>query len=293
MARPSYLCRREGGRYFLQLRVGNPHAELYGRKILRASLRTADFGEARRRLVDNLGWANELVAAPDLEAAGSIIHKRLTAYTAVGAPQSERALAERLAFEHQARHYMARANERGYAFSARFERFATNWVDFVNQNKAAEDELGRQDRQEQYERGRAEATNAVAKGWLNAPPPANALPVVATAPATAPITLSDAVHQTIDALVKAEVAKQVSKPPAPTGAAVGGQPADPPAAPEGLRLSQARALYLAPPGKKRMHKTKGRADTAAVVQFAVDFFSDPVFDSITTADWDRLDEALI
>lgn len=40
---------------------------------------------------------------------------------------------------------MARANERGYAFSVRFERFAANWADFVNQNKAAEDEFGRQD----------------------------------------------------------------------------------------------------------------------------------------------------
>jgi hypothetical protein len=127
--------------------------------------------------MDSLVWAQELVAAPDLEAAGSVIHRRLTAYTAGGAPQSERVLAERLAFEHQARQYMARANQRGYAFARQFEFFASRWVDFVNQNKAAEDELGRLGRQEQYERGRAEVTTALARGWLDAPPAASALPV--------------------------------------------------------------------------------------------------------------------
>ena len=78
--------------------------------------------------MDNLGWANELVAAPDLEAIGAVIGRRLQSYTAAGSPQTERSLAERVAFEHQARHYMARANERGYAFAQRFERFATEWV---------------------------------------------------------------------------------------------------------------------------------------------------------------------
>jgi hypothetical protein len=111
-------------------------AALYGRRILRASLRTGEFGEARRRLMDNLAWARELIDAPDLEALGAVIHGRLQGYTAAGAPDNERALAERVGFEHQARHYMARANERGYAFPQRFERFATKWVDFVDQNKA-------------------------------------------------------------------------------------------------------------------------------------------------------------
>ena len=58
MARPSYLGRREGGRYFMQIRLGKPAASLYGGPILRASLRTADFAEARRRLMDSLAWAH-------------------------------------------------------------------------------------------------------------------------------------------------------------------------------------------------------------------------------------------
>ncbi|MFZ3361059.1 MAG: DUF6538 domain-containing protein [Xanthobacteraceae bacterium] len=68
MARAPYLTRREGGRYYLQIRLGKVAKALYGRKFLRASLRTSDYAEARRRLVDNLGWARELVDAPDLDA---------------------------------------------------------------------------------------------------------------------------------------------------------------------------------------------------------------------------------
>ena len=134
MARPSYLNRRDGGRYYLQKKLNRHAAALYGRPIMRASLRTAHFDEARRRLVDNLGWANALVAAPDLEAIGSVIDRRLQIYTAAGSPHSERMLAERVGFEHQARHYMARANERGYAYARDFEGFASRWVTFVDQN---------------------------------------------------------------------------------------------------------------------------------------------------------------
>lgn len=291
MARPGYLSRRDGGRYYLQIRLPKTAHDLYGRKVIRASLMTGDFAEARRRLVDNLGWVQELVAAPDLEAIGTVIDRRLTGYTAAGAPQTERALAERVAFEHQVRHFMARANQRNYPFSLAFEGFADRWVDFVDQNKAAEAALAKLDRQQAYERGRSEATTAMAHGWL--PPAAlQPLPVPPAAPPT-PVALSDAVHQTIDAIVKAELGRQLADRTmaapaiAPTEAA--------PLAPEikfGLRLSQALELYLAPPGRKRLRKTRGRADTAAIVRFAIAFLEDPVFGSIKKADWDRLDEAM-
>ena len=69
-------------------------------------------------------------------------------------------------------------------------------------------------------------------------------------------------------------------------------PLAPAAEPPGSTLSQALALYLAPPGRKRRRKTRGRRDTAAIVQFAIDFFGDPVFEKITMKDWDRLDDAM-
>ena len=293
MARPSYLSRRDGGRYYLQKKLNRHAAALYGRPIMRASLRTAHFDEARRRLVDNLGWANELVAAPDLEAIGSVIDRRLQIYTAAGSPHSERMLAERVGFEHQARHYMARANERGYAFSQRFEFFATRWVDFVNQNKAAEVELSRRDRQQDYERGRAEATTAVANGWLPRTGAPNSMQTIATA--SDPIVLSHEVHQAIDAIVKSEIGKQGGLTSLPVVAAPAASLAvqlSQPVAATGVKLSQALALYLEPQGKKRRHLAKGRQDDAGIVRFAIDFLEDPAFDAITPQDWKRLDEAM-
>src|SRR5262245_21083651 len=98
VARPSYLYRRPDGRYRIQLRLWKRAAAIYGRPLLRVSVRTADFREARSRLVDNLGWIMEVVQAPDLEALGGILHHRLGVYVIDGAPESERRLAERLAF---------------------------------------------------------------------------------------------------------------------------------------------------------------------------------------------------
>jgi integrase len=303
MARPSYLCRREGGRYYLQIRVGKPAAALYGRPILRASLRTADFVEGRRRLMDSLGWARELIDAPDLEALGTVIDRRLQGYTAKGVPDTERTLAERIAFEHQARHYMARANQRGFEFARRFEFFADRWVDFVNQNKAGEENLDRLSRQQEYERGRAEATAAAAQGWLPVAVAPATSPSIASMPAqpaaSAPTNLSHEVHQAIDAIVQSELGKWVAglNALAPAPAAQEGTPPAAASQAPGVsaarpRLSDALALYLAPPGKKRMHKYKGRSDAAGIVRFAIDFLGDPVFDSITLNDWKRLDEAM-
>jgi len=65
MARPSCLGRREGSRYFMQIRLGKAAAGRYGKPIPRASLRTASFAEARRRLIDGLAtdagtWRSDL-----------------------------------------------------------------------------------------------------------------------------------------------------------------------------------------------------------------------------------------
>lgn len=301
MARPSYLGRRGNGRYYLQIRLKKDAAALYGRKILRASLRTADFAEARRRLVDNLGWAHDLIEAPDLDAVGSVIHRRLQAYTAAGCPQSERKLAERIAFEHEARHYMARANERGFEFARKFDFFASWWVDFVDQNKSAEIELGGLRQRKDYERGRADAAIAAAQGWMPAPAPAvpPLLPalVVANAPTIAPVGLSDAIHQTIDAIIESKIGKHIaglgSAAVVPAGdgaAALTTNSAAPVAA--GVKMSEALARYLVPPRKKRKHKSKGRADSAGIIRFAIAFLGDPVLDSVTKTDWDRVDEAM-
>jgi hypothetical protein len=177
MARAPYLTRREGGRYYLQFRLGKRAKALSGRDVLRASLRTSDYAEARRWLVDNLGWAREVVDAPDFDVLGTVLHARLTAYTGQGVPGTERVLAARAAFENQVRSFLTRSNERGYPFGGRFDGFATRWVDFVNQNKAAEEDLIRVGLRREYECGRADAGEA-ADGWSAihvAPPPVAAI----------------------------------------------------------------------------------------------------------------------
>ncbi|UQR61085.1 hypothetical protein LRP30_29495 [Bradyrhizobium sp. C-145] len=174
MARPSYLARRGDGRYFLQIRLGKQAAQLFGLPLLRVSLRTGNFDEARRRLVDNLGWVQELIEAPDLEALGTVLDARLHAYVDRGPPANERLLAERCAFEHEVRRYLTRAQERGYAYPQRFPRMPSTWVDFVNQNKAAESQIARLNVRRAYESGRHEATEAVKEGWTAPTTPAMA-----------------------------------------------------------------------------------------------------------------------
>ena len=288
MARPSYLGRRAGGRYFMQIRLGKPSATLYGGPILRASLRTADFAEARRRLMDGLGWAQELVAAPDLETLGGVLHGRLKSYVGRPPAASERVLAERCAFEHQVRHYMSRANERGFSFSRMFPGFASIWVDLVDQNKSLEQTIQRVDRHRAYEDGRNDhAQNADAPSARPLPRSAESLPSSQIA-AIDPLQLirslvaeSLKVHA-ISALAVPSVQPAALIPVASTTAI----------AVTGLTMSAARDLYLAPPDRKKAHLSKGRSETAAIVQFAIDILNDPPLHSVSKDDWDKLDLAL-
>jgi integrase len=286
VARPSYLARRGDGRYFLQIRLGKRTAKLFGLPLLRVSLRTADFDEARRRLVDNLGWVQELIAAPDLEALGTVLDARLRSYVDRGSPGDERLLAERSAFEHEVRRYLTRAQERGYAYPMRFPEMPSLWVDFVNQNKHAEGRIAHLNVRRAYEAGRTDATEAIAENWAPAPQ---------SAPARSetfdPIAM-------IDRLVKDAVAQRVAHlSPVEAGPLA---PAIPPAEPHSLshakgasvRMSAALEQFLLPPGRKREHQVKGRKEAKAVVQFAVDLLNDPLMSDLTREHWRRLDEEL-
>ena len=290
MARPSYLSRRPDGRYWIQIRLGKRAAAIYGRPLLRVSLRTSDFAEARRRLVDNLEWVVEVVEAPDLEALGGILHHRLGVYVGDGAPRNERRLAERLAFEHQVRTYIARAQERGYLFARHFPGFANSWVDFVDQNKAGEAEIAKNVARRAYEAGRTDerATTAEAQHDIQ-PAMVSSIPL---APLD-PVAL-------IERIVQDEVARRLAPRPAPRA-----EPehlALPPAADDAggeaaamsgdKCMSVAAAEFLQPADRKRQRRTKGRSEAEPVIRFAVEFLGDPVFNYLTPDDWKRLDEAL-
>jgi hypothetical protein len=114
--------------------------------------------------VENLEWVVPVIQAPDLETLGEILHHRLTRYVSGGAPADDRTLTERLAFEHQVRQYMSWSHERGYPFPSQFSGFATSWVDFVDQNKAAEAAIARDAGRRSYDAPAATTSgNAPAK----------------------------------------------------------------------------------------------------------------------------------
>ena len=285
VARPSYLARRGDGRYFLQIRLGKQAANLFGLPLLRVSLRTGNFDEARRRLVDNLGWVQELIAAPDLEALGSVLDARLHAYVDRGTPANERLLAERCAFEHEVRRFLARAQERGYAYQQRFPGMPSSWVDFVNQNKTAEGEIARLNVRRAYESGRREAAEAVKEGWTTPITPAHAQRFD-------PIAM-------IDRLVQDAVARRLPLLPEPQVGSISpaAEPAvhartEEPGESNSCRMSDVLAEFLKPLDRKRKHTAKGRGEAAPVIQFAVDFLGDPRMNELTEAKWKLLDEAL-
>lgn len=240
--------------------------------------------------MDNLEWVVKVVEAPDLEALGGILHHRLGAYRGDGAPGNERRLAERLAFEHQVRTYIARAQERGYQFAWHFPGFANCWIEFVDQNKAGEAEIAKNVTRRAYEAGRADerATTAEARN--------HAQPAMVSSIPLAPL---DPVAL-IERIVQDEVARRLTPRPAPraepehlalppAGDDAGGEAA---ARSGDKSMSVAAAEFLKPVDRKRQRRTKGRSEAEPVIRFAVEFLGDPVFNNITPDDWKRLDEAL-
>jgi integrase len=294
VARPSYLARRGDGRYFLQIRLGKQAARLFGQPLLRVSLRTGDFAEARRRLVDNLGWVQELIEAPDLESLGVVIEARLAAHVGRDVPTDERQLAERCAFEHEVRRYLTRAQERGYAYQMRFPEIPSLWVNFVNQNKDAESRIAHLNVRRAYETGRREATEAANEGWA---PEAKTASLVRSETFD-PIAMidrlvQDAVMQRMAQLVPGNVAPLApTSAPAEFGGSTESVKADGPTASTSDRLSVLLQEFLRPAGRKRQHKMKGRGEAEAVVQFAIDFLGDPRMNELTEDKWKLLDEAL-
>ncbi|MDT3684174.1 MAG: hypothetical protein RO009_03915 [Pseudorhodoplanes sp.] len=250
---------------------------------------TADFSEARIRLMDHLDYARHLAAAPDFETLGGIIHSRLKGYVAAGIPQTERTLTERLGFEHHAVRYIARANEAGYLFARQFEHFSSNWVDFINANKAAEKALSDAKQAQAYKKGRSDAYRALDHAFAGVKSPIQGQSSGTTAPLSphSPVTLTHEVHQTIDSIVKQELERRLAQLASPQTA---GQDAS--RLQSGLRISQVLKLFLKASTSPRRRELKGTADAAVIVQFAIDFLGDPVLEAVSAADWERLDEAL-
>jgi integrase len=184
---------------------------------------------------------------------------------------------------------MGRANERGFSFSRMFPRFASDWVDFVDQNKLLEQTLQRGGLHKAYEEGRSD------RAQCEDGPSAEPLSLPIEAPPSSQIAGIDPL-QLIRSLVAESMqgyagsALVIPSPPVPASTNVAPTAAQ---ALTGPVMSAARDLYLAPPDRKKAHLSKGRSETAAIVQFAIDLLGDPLLQSVSKEDWNTLDLALL
>jgi hypothetical protein len=99
ISRLSYLTRRAGGVYYLQIRM--PLLSGTG-ALFRFSLRTRDYRQARQILVRRLVWLLPLVPLADAvtidERIDAILNK-LASFKAAGRPKTEDEYQDRLGFE--------------------------------------------------------------------------------------------------------------------------------------------------------------------------------------------------
>jgi hypothetical protein len=138
MPLPSYLLRRDGGQYHFQLRLGKSLAVCLKRSHLRFALRTTDSREARRRLVDNLGWAMTFKEAPDLEEAGLVLTRQLDALVAAGPPRDYKALEDRRLIEDVVASFLKRSRESDFDWAGGFPGLVHLFKVFTQQNIDAE-----------------------------------------------------------------------------------------------------------------------------------------------------------
>jgi hypothetical protein len=135
MRLPTYLQRRNGGRFHFQLSLGKALATALGRSHIRISLRTTDSREARRRTVTMLDLTHEFRDAPDLLATGEMLTRKLEALVTAGPPASAQAREDRLIIEDLVANFIRRCRERDAPFCV-LPGFVHLFKAFVEQNMA-------------------------------------------------------------------------------------------------------------------------------------------------------------
>ena len=98
MARISYLTRREG-RYYVQARLARHVAAMAGRSLYRASRKTADYRQARRRLVECMSWVTRMNDTIDYVSLFQTNAEQLRTYLADSWPISQERLVARQQYE--------------------------------------------------------------------------------------------------------------------------------------------------------------------------------------------------
>lgn len=215
-----------------------------------------------------LQWVDRVVEAADLRALGEVFDRELRRNVDAGSPVDQRTLADRLALEHQIRNFMARSNDRDFLFPHAFPEFSSRWVDFVDQNKAAELDLSRTPAASAYPTG---------------------LPIIAS-PALA-VADTGLIRKIIQEELAAKGVPQfIAQETALSKNAA--EPELPPPTCSPKRMSYLLAEFLQPPDPKRVRSFKGRTEAQAIIQFAIDFLNDPTMERVSRSEWDALDVAM-
>ena len=155
MARTSYLMRREG-RYYVQARLARHVAMVAGRKLYRASLRTADYRQARHRLVECMTWIHRMNDTIDYVSLFEKNALQLRQYLADAWPVSAERLVGRRNYEELLKNMVRRARSVGCDPTMVEPDFQALLNHFVRQNVDAEIWLRKIENQHHYERGRAD-----------------------------------------------------------------------------------------------------------------------------------------
>jgi len=161
MARVSYLARREG-RYYLQVRCNRLVAGLLNQQLLRTSLRTADYRQARRRIAECLGWVYGMNDSIDFPALFEKNVRQLQTYLA------DRLFARR-SYEELLKNLNRRAQARDVEPAVHDPHYRALFDALVAQNVEAEAQLCQREKMTSYERGRADVTMGIEFGIIPVP----------------------------------------------------------------------------------------------------------------------------
>jgi hypothetical protein len=258
---PSYLQRRNGGRYHFQMRLGAALVSCLGWSHLRCALRTADSREARRRMMDTLDWAFEFRDARDLDAAGEALTRKLESFVEAGPPNTARELTGRQTFEAIVAAFIARAREREFAF-ARIPGFVDLFKAFTAQNIRTEDA----------------ATASLGKTRESTLEPIRARSVVPTALDVDGLfsRLEARLDRLDESLARVQAPPSASEAFAPT---------------EDIWLSAAVGRFLATEVERRGDR-KSEATLKPILEFLVAFLGDRRLSEVSREDLGRVDAAL-
>jgi integrase len=293
MARISYLTRREG-RYYVQVRLARHVAAMAGRPLYRASLRTADYRQARQRLLECMSWVIRMNESTDYVSLIEQNAMNVRSYLRDSWPISTNRLIARQHYEEMLKNMVRRAKAIGCDPEMISPEFTASLNQFVRQNVDAEEWHRKMENRRHYEQGRADAETVAAFG---APPssfrstssvrshperPADSLadgPYVAELSAMPPdqVELSPGKG-------KPEPLPIRSRAPASATWAISSEPSSD-------RLSVVLAEYLAD-DKKHGGKADTRSVVTLIVQFIIDMLDDPTMEALDADMTARIDEML-